>query len=183
MKQNNTMYLYANIYTIDFFSDEEDDDSQDDLDWREDSDTGEDGGGRARSPVSGTSGNRGRGRRGRARAGRGRPRAGRGRARAGRGRARAGRGRARAGWTPSTSSKSYDDADTRNDLPPFQPNRPQGIHFGRQVLRGGMTTALEFFRLFFTSEMIRSVVAHTNSYAYMKLVAGGYTTYTIPEEV
>jgi hypothetical protein len=30
-----------------------------------------------------------------------------------------------------------------------------------------MTTVLEFFHLFFTSEMIRSIVAHTNSYAYM----------------
>ena len=36
---------------------------------------------------------------------------------------------------------------------------------------------LEFFHLFFTSEMTRSIVAHTNSYAYM----GGYTTYTTSE--
>jgi hypothetical protein len=42
-KKNNTMYKYANIYTIDFFSDEDDDDSQDDLDWREDSDMGVEG--------------------------------------------------------------------------------------------------------------------------------------------
>jgi hypothetical protein len=41
-----------------------------------------------------------------------------------------------------------------------------------------MTTELEFFRLFFTTEMIKSVVAHTNRYAFMKLVAEVYTTYT-----
>ena len=41
-----------------------------------------------------------------------------------------------------------------------------------------MTTELEFFRLFFTTEMIKSVVAHTNSYAFMRLVAGGFITYT-----
>ncbi len=40
-----------------------------------------------------------------------------------------------------------------------------------------MTTELEFFNLFFTPEMIKSVVAHTNSYAYMKLAAGGHTSY------
>ncbi|CAB4039704.1 Hypothetical predicted protein [Paramuricea clavata] len=44
-----------------------------------------------------------------------------------------------------------------------------------------MTTELEFFHLFFTTEMIKSVVAHTNSYAFMRLVAGGFTTYTTGE--
>ena len=46
------------------------------------------------------------------------------------------------------------------------------------VTQGGMTTALELFYLFFTSEMIKSVVAHTNTYAYIKILAGGLNTYT-----
>ena len=144
------MYQYA--YTIYLFysdeepADEDDDDDDDDPDWQGDGDLGEGSGETGRPPtkrlradsLGGTSGNRGRG----------------GRARGGRARG----GRARGGGTANTSSKSYNDADTKNDLPPFQPNRPPGVHFGRQVLRGGMTTALEFFRLFFTSEMINQLL-------------------------
>ena len=44
-----------------------------------------------------------------------------------------------------------------------------------------MTTELEFFHLFFTPEMIKSVVTHTNSYSFMRLTAGGYATYTSEE--
>ena len=153
-----------------FFSDEEPADEEyndfevDDMDqdWGKDSDTGEDRGGRARSPIRTTSVNRGRV----------------GRARGGRGKASGGRSRVRGVGAANSSNKSYDDADITITLPPFQPSRRPGIHFDRYVLRGGMTTELEFFHLFFTSEMIKSVVAHTNSYAFMKLIAGGYTTYT-----
>jgi hypothetical protein len=164
------------LYYLLFYSDEEPADEEDDDPEVDDEDQdweGEGSGEAGRPPtkrradsLSGTSGNRGRAGRGRA-----------GRGRAGRGRA----GRARGGGTANTSSKSYDDADTKNDLPPFQPNRPPGINFDRQVLRGAMTTELQFFRLFFTTEMIKSVVAHTNSYAYMRLIAGGFTTYTTGE--
>ena len=73
--------------------------------------------------------------------------------------------------------KSYNHADVKNNTPPFKPNCPSGIHFVGPVLRGGMTTALEFFQLFIASEMIKSVVAHTNSYAYMKILAGVHHTY------
>ena len=113
--------------------------------------------------------------------GRGRNRGGRGRAQGGRGRARGRRVTSRRGGSrsqESNTSKSYDDVDTNHTLPPFQPRRPIGINFDRYVLRGGMTTELEFFHLFLTPEMIKSVVTHTNSYAYMKIVAGGHRTYT-----
>ena len=138
---------------------------------------GEGSGGRARSPIrrqADSLSDRGRG--GRSRGGRsrgGRSRGGRARG----GRARGGRTRGRNDGADD-NSKSYDDADIRNTLPPFEPSRPPGIHFDKYVLRGGMTTELEFFYLFFTSEMIKSVVAHTNSCAFMKLAAGGHTTYT-----
>ena len=184
--------MYQYVYSILFFysaeepADEEDDDFEaddEDPDWEEDGDLGEGSGGRGRSPIrrradspNGTSGNRGRGSRargGRARGGKARG----GRARGGRGRG----GRARDTGPNISSSKSYDDADIGNTLPPFQPSRPPGIHFDRHVLRGGMTTELEFFRLFFTTEMTKSVVAHTNSYAFMRLVAGGFTSYTTGE--
>ena len=44
-----------------------------------------------------------------------------------------------------------------------------------------VTTELEFFHLFFTPELIESVVSHTNSYAFMKLAAGGHSTYATSE--
>ena len=42
------------------------------------------------------------------------------------------------------------------------------------ILRGAMTTELEFFRLFLTDEMIGACVTHTNSYAYLKVGTRGY---------
>ena len=150
--------MHQYVYSILFFysdeepADEEDDDFEaddEDPDWEEDGDLGEGSGGRDRPPIrrwadspNGTSGNRGRGSRargGRARGGRARG----GRARGGRGRGGRGRGgRARDTGANNSSSKSYDDVDIRNTLPPFQPSRPPGIHFDRHVLRGGMTTEL-----------------------------------------
>jgi hypothetical protein len=187
--------MYQYVYSILFFysdeepADEEDDDFQaddEDPDWEEDGDLGEGSGGRGRSPIrrrtdspNGTSGNRGRGNR--ARGGRG-SRARGNRARGGRGRGGRGRGgRARDTGANNSSNKSYDDPDIKNTLPPFQPSRPPGTHFETHVLRGGMTTELEFFRLFFTTEMIKSVFANTISYAFMRLVAGGFTSYTTGE--
>jgi hypothetical protein len=184
--------MYEYVYSVLLFksdeepADEEDDDFEvddEDPDREEDGDLGEGSGGRGRSPIrrradspNDTSGNRGRGSRARGDRTRG------GRGSGGRGSGGSGRGgRARNTGANNSSSKSYDDADIRNTLPPFQPNRPPGIHFDRHVLRGGMTTELEFFRLSSTTEMIKSVVAHTNSYAFMRLVARGFTTCTTGE--
>ena len=75
-------------------------------------------------------------------------------------------------------TKSYDDPDVKNTLPPFEPRREPGIHFDRTVLRDELTTELEFFKLYFTPEIVSSVATHTNSYAFMKTAEGGYTTYT-----
>ena len=74
--------------------------------------------------------------------------------------------------------QSYGDPDTGNPLPPFAPSHPVGIHFGRPHLRNTMTTALEFFHLFFTEEMVRDICAHTNSYANEHIVAGSHQSYT-----
>ena len=75
-------------------------------------------------------------------------------------------------------TKSYDDPDVKNTLPPFEPRRDPGLHFDRTVFRGELTTELEFFKLFFTHEIVSSVATHTNSYAFKKTSEGGYTTYT-----
>ncbi len=172
--------MYSEYVSIIFYSDEEPvddddfevDDEHGDPACREYTDTGEASGGRDRSPirrldsVSGPSGSRGRS--GRARG-----------VRATGGRSRGGRGRAQEETGPKP--KSCQDADIKNTLPPFKPSRPPGIHFERCVLRGAMTTELEFFHLFFTPEMIKSVVAHTNTNAFMKLLGGGYTSYTNEE--
>ena len=41
-----------------------------------------------------------------------------------------------------------------------------------------MTTASEFFHLFFSVEMLASIVTHTNTYAYTRIASGTYSTYT-----
>ena len=47
--------------------------------------------------------------------------------------------------------QSYGDPDVQNILPHFRPSCPPGVHFERPLLRGTMTTALEFFHPFFCS--------------------------------
>ena len=74
--------------------------------------------------------------------------------------------------------QSYGHPDNGNPLPPFTPNRPTGIHFGRPLLRHTMTKAVEFFHLFFTIEMVNNICTHTNSYANEHIIAGTHTSYT-----
>ena len=62
-----------------------------------------------------------------------------------------------------------------NLIPAFAPHRPPGIHFEGPLLRGTMTTELEFFRLFLTPQMISAIVAHTNTYAHLKVGTRGYS--------
>ena len=73
--------------------------------------------------------------------------------------------------------QSFDDLDVPNLLPPFTPLRPPGIHLGRPLLRNTMTRAVEFFFLFFTADMIDSIVNHTNSYAQERMFFGTHRTY------
>ena len=73
--------------------------------------------------------------------------------------------------------KSYDDPDDGNTIPPFRPSRPAGVHFERPLLRRTMTTAVEFFQLFFTIDMIDSIVTHTNSYAHEHIFQGTHSSY------
>ena len=101
-----------------------------------------------------------------------RPARGRGRDR-GRGRVR-GRGRGRGALPPpapggaaaAPREKSYDDPDTPNQIPPFNPRRQPGLHLNLPVLRGAMTRAVDFFKLFFTAELVRTICTHTNTYAW-----------------
>ena len=88
--------------------------------------------------------------------------------------------------------QTYSDPDVGNRLPPFTPNRPTGIHFGRPHLRNTMTTALEFFHLYFTPDMISNICTHTNSYANEHIITGtnqsytksdGSWQYTTPDEI
>ena len=82
---------------------------------------------------------------------------------------------------PSDQYQSYDDIDRGNQMPPFTPTRPPGVHFGQVILRGTMKKAVEFFHLFFTSEMINDIVNHTNSYAYEHIMEGTHRTYAQPD--
>ena len=72
---------------------------------------------------------------------------------------------------------SYDDVDQGNQLPPFRPTRPPGMHIGRPLLRNTMTRDVEFFHLFFTFEMILEIVKHTNSYACEHIMEGSHRSY------
>ena len=77
----------------------------------------------------------------------------------------------------------YEDQDKGNVLVEFKPRRPLGIHFNHPVFRHShMTTALEFFHLFFTAEMINKICEHTNSYAIQKISDGSWKDVT-PEEI
>ncbi len=100
-----------------------------------------------------------------------------GTARGSRGQGRA--GNRRDGPTHSTTSEEtphvgFEFLDKVNVLPPFAPRRPLGVHFEGPTLRGGMTTELDFFRLFFTRQIIGAIVAHTNSYAHLNVGTRGY---------
>lgn len=106
-----------------------------------------------------------------------RPRAGRGRARGrGRGRGRPrGRGRGRNRVAPQANNQAqqaandYDTPDTPNQLPTFSPNRQSGVHLEGPIRRGSMSKAIDFFKLFFTMELMREICEHTNAYAWASI--------------
>ena len=90
-----------------------------------------------------------------------------------------GRGTAvRAAPAATGVDKSWGDPDVGNPLPAFTPRRPPGVHFPRPLLRRTMTKAVEFFQLFFSTEMINSICNHTNSYANECIFEGTHTSYT-----
>ena len=91
--------------------------------------------------------------------------------------ARGGRGRGR-GQPGAVPYKTYSDPDVGSSPPEFAPSRLPGIHFGRPLLRNNMTRAVEFFYLFFTTEMINNICNHTNSYAYERIFEGSFQSYT-----
>ena len=83
--------------------------------------------------------------------------------------------------------KSYDDEDTPNSLPKFQPNRPPGPYLPQQLKS---SKELDFFQLFFTDEIISSIVKHTNTYAWANITKkktyakkDGSWTETTPSEM
>ena len=70
--------------------------------------------------------------------------------------------------------KSYDDPDTGNQLPPFSPQRPSGLHMDFPLLRGALTKAIDFFKLFFTNALLLDISNHTNAYAWEAVVNKPY---------
>ena len=63
-------------------------------------------------------------------------------------------------WPP----KGYDDLDTPNQLPSFSPQIPPGLHLTGPYLRSTLTKAVDFFKLFFTTQLIQEICNHTNMY-------------------
>ena len=160
---------------------------------------GEGGRGRGAGGRGRGEGGRGRGAggRGQGEGGRGRGAGGRGRGARGRGRGAGGRGqgRGRGGHRhveEAVNERSYFDQDVQNNLPQFTPERPSGNHFPRPVLRNVLTTAVEFFKLFFTAELVSNISNYTNSYAYGRIADGRHGSYaqrdgswkdTTPDEI
>ena len=77
-----------------------------------------------------------------------------------------------------------------NVLPQFAPRRQPGIHLQTTLLRNAMTTAVEFFRLIFTVEIIGEICKHTNTYAWKMITSKPYYAKkdgsweeTCPEEI
>ena len=63
----------------------------------------------------------------------------------------------------------YETPDVGNDLPLFAPERPPGLHLEGPRLRGSMTTALDFFRLFFSDAIMHQICINTNVYAWRNI--------------
>ena len=91
---------------------------------------------------------------------------------------------------PAPASRSYKDPDTPNQIPLFTPRRQSGLHLDMPVLRGAMSRAVHFFRLFFTAELVRTICTHTNSYGWGTIeskpyygVKDGAWVETSPEEI
>jgi len=49
---------------------------------------------------------------------------------------------------PAPAAKSHDDPDTPNQLPPFNPRRQPGLHLNIPRVRGAVTRAVDFIRVF-----------------------------------
>ena len=70
------------------------------------------------------------------------------------------------------STKSYVDHDSQsaNPLVPFQPSRTPGLHDIGRITCGSMTKAIDFFKLFFTIEILNEICVHTNAYAWINIL-------------
>lgn len=67
--------------------------------------------------------------------------------------------------------KSYEQPDEyTNNIPDFTPHRHPGSHVNmQQCTRSSFTKALDFFQLYFTDDIIDSIVKHTNAYAWINI--------------
>lgn len=72
------------------------------------------------------------------------------------------------------TTKSYDDPDTPNRIPPFTPQRQPGLHLNIPIRRGTMTKAIDFFMLFFTMELFNDICRHTNTYGWIHVGSKSY---------
>ena len=80
------------------------------------------------------------------------------------------------------SFHSYDDPhDSESPVPPFQPSSTPGFKLPGYYTRGSLATAYSFFKLFFTDNMINSIVDHTNSYAQEKTFSSLCSSYTFSD--
>ena len=68
--------------------------------------------------------------------------------------------------------EGYDDQDITVNTQKFKPSRPPGVHLPGFISRERMaefTTALDFFKLFFTLELVSEICTFTNTQAMLNL--------------
>jgi len=96
---------------------------------------------------------------------------------------RSGRGCSTAAAAVDAPFLSYNDPDPGNPLlafaiPKFSLTSPVGLHLEGLHIRNTMVKPIEFFRLFFTQEMVDKIVLHTNTYAYIHITQYTSKKYT-----
>ena len=67
-------------------------------------------------------------------------------------------------------TQSYDQVNSANAVPKFEPVRDPGVYLpDNTLLRGKMNKALDFFSLFVTDKMVNEISTHTNTYGWSKV--------------
>ena len=80
------------------------------------------------------------------------------------------------------SFQTYDDPDdSESPVPPFEPSSTTAFKLPGYYTKGSLARAYSFFKLFFTDNMINSIVDHTNSSAQEKPFSDLGSSYTFSD--
>ena len=72
-------------------------------------------------------------------------------------------------------TQSYDQVDSANALPKFEPVKDPGVYLpDSTLLRGKINKALDFFSLLVTNKMVNEISTHMNTYRWSKVTNAQY---------